>query len=162
MSHFVIYAARLQDAGINHLSIQLGTAKDRTRTMRVEPGVASAPPGAVDFPARTFDLCGTDRVLEALEDDMAFSEDGPTAEKLQAAIAAHPHLRDDLSAWFINWSSVERATDEEVAEAADQISDASIERTTQWVKGLLRGLDIARTRESAKVAADTEKPRATP
>lgn len=104
MSDFLIYAARLQDAGVEHLSVRLFTAKDRTRMMMVTPH--GSYPQAVQerWPARHFELCGTDRLLERLKDDMLYSDGGVTAENVQAAIDAHPLLRDDLREFLADWT----------------------------------------------------------
>lgn len=150
MSHFLIYAARLQDAGVCSLWVSLGSDKNRTRLMHVSPDASTPPALAARFPTRTFELCGTDRVLEQLEDDMAYSDDGPTPEKLAAAIAAHPLQADDLRAWYADWLLNPPITDEEMAGAADEVSDAQVERTVRWVKGVMKGLDIARQREAMK------------
>lgn len=82
MSHFLIHAARLQDAGITHFLLKLDIAQDGTRLMRVIPHM---PYGlATNFPERMFELCGTDRLLEQLQDDMAYSDDGPTPVEVYA------------------------------------------------------------------------------
>ena len=60
MSDFLIYAARLQDAGVEHLSVRLFTAKDRTRMMMVTPHGSYPLQVQERWPARHFELCGTD------------------------------------------------------------------------------------------------------
>ena len=65
MSDFLIYAARLQDAGVTSLWVSLGSDKDRTRLMHVSPASGTPPELAARFPMRTFELCGTDRVLRS-------------------------------------------------------------------------------------------------
>lgn len=151
MSHFLIYAARLQDAGVCSLWVSLGSNKEGTRLMHVSPDASTPPELAKRFPTRTFELCGTDRVLEKLQDDMAYSDDGPTPEKVQAAIAAHPLLADDLREWFANWLLVPMPTEEEIAAAADEVDDGTVQRTVERVKGIMRGLDIAKQRDAMKV-----------
>jgi hypothetical protein len=152
MSHFLIYAARLQDAGVCSLWVSLGSRKDGTRLMHVSPGMGTPSHLASKFPTRTFELCGTDRVLEQLQDDMAYSDEGPTPEKLEAAIAAHPLLADDLREWFADWLLVPMPTEEEIVEAADEVDDAMVQRTVERVKGIMRGLDIAKQRDAMKTS----------
>lgn len=152
MSHFLIYAARLQDAGICDLWVSLGSDKTRTRLMHVSPGAGTPPELAARYPTRTFELCGTDRVLERLQDDMSYSDDGPTAEKVKAAIEAHPLLRDDLCAWFADHLLMSMPTDEEVAAEAVNVSEADVERTHQYVKGLMHGIDVLQARKAMKTA----------
>ena len=151
MSHFLIYAARLQDAGVCSLWVSLGSDKDRTRLMHVSPDASTPRELAARFPTRTFELCGTDRLLEQLQDDMAYSEDGPTPEKIAAAIAAHPLAADDLREWYADWLLSSPLTDEEVAGEVDsEATSESVERTVRWVKGVMKGLDIARQRDAMK------------
>lgn len=154
MSDFLVYAARLQDAGVEHLSVRIWTAKDRTRMMRVKPHSRYAN-DEDRWPARDFELCGTDRVLERLKDDMVYSDDGPTPEKVLAAITSHPLLRDDLNEWYADWLLVKMPTDEELEDAAEQIPEGEILRSAERMKAMLRGLDIARQRDA--MAADTPK-----
>lgn len=146
MSDFLIYAARLQDAGITRLLVTIGTAPDRTRTMCVSPMVPITAAGR--YPPRTFELCGTDRVLEQVKDDMYFSEGGPTPEKLQAAIDAHPILADDLREWYADILLMPMATEEEIASV--ELDPAELERSAARVNGMLRGLEIARNRDAMK------------
>lgn len=152
MSDFLIYAARLQDAGVTSLRVSLGSNKDGTRLMHVSPDSTVPRELAAKYPTRTFELCGTDRVLEKLKDDMAYSEDGPTPEKVQAAINAHPLLADDLREWFADWLLVKAPTDEELAAAEADVDEAEVERSVQRMKDMLRGLDIARRRDAQKTA----------
>lgn len=150
MSHFLIYAARLQDAGICSLWVSLGCDKNGTRLMHVSPDASTPRELAAKFPTRTFELCGTDRLLEQLQDDMAYSNDGPTPEKLAAAIAAHPLAAEDLRQWYADWLLNPPPTDEEIAAASDEVDDAMVQRTMERVKGVMRGLEIARTRDAMK------------
>lgn len=150
MSHFLIYAARLQDAGVCSLWVSLGSDKDRTRLMHVSPDASTPPELAARFPTRTFELCGTDRVLERLQDDMAYSDDGPTAEKIAAACAAHPLQADDLRAWYADWLLSPPLTDEDLAGAEAEVSDSQVDKIVQWTKGVMKGLDISRQREAMK------------
>jgi hypothetical protein len=150
MSHFLIHAARLQDAGISHLLLRLEVAEDGTRLMRVVPHMPYKI--ATDFPTRTFELCGTDRLLETLQDDMAYSVDGPTPEKLEAAIKAHPAAADDLRGWYADWLLSPPLTDEEIADLPE-VADSKVDSTVRWVKGVMKGLDIARQREAMKTPA---------
>lgn len=156
MSHFLIYAARLQDAGVTSLWVSLGSDKDRTRLMHVSPASGTPPELAARFPTRTFELCGTDRVLERLEDELAFAEGGPTAEKLKAAIDAHPLLRDDLVSWFADFMACKPVLDEppeegEEPELSPDQAEASA-RFSERIKGMLAGMDIARSRDAATKA----------
>lgn len=150
MSHFLIYAARLQDAGVCSLWVSLGSNKEGTRLMHVSPDASTPRDLAAKFPTRTFELCGTDRVLEKLQDDMVYTDGGPTPEKLQAAIEAHPLLADDLREWFADWLLVPPLTDEDIAEAEAEVTSELVQRTAERVKGILRGLDIAKQRDAAK------------
>lgn len=158
MSDFLIYAARLQDAGISQLRVVLDAAEDGTRLMRVSPAITSPTHPTVEvmqrYPERTFELCGTDRVLEKLKDDMAFSETGPTAEKLKAAIGAHPLQREDLVLWFADYMACKPALDEEPEDGPEpELSpedQAASNRMAERLKGMLRGMDIARSRDAAK------------
>ena len=118
--------------------------------MHVSPDRTTPPELAARYPTRTFELCGTDRVLERLKDDMTYSDDGPTAEKVMAAINAHPLLRDDLNAWFADWLLMEMPTSEEVA--AEQVDEGTVTRTMQYAMGLMRGIDILQARKAMKTA----------
>jgi hypothetical protein len=153
MSHFLIYAARLQDAGVCSLWVSLGSNKEGTRLMHVSPDASTPRDLAARFPTRTFELCGTDRLLEQLEDDMAYSDDGPTAEKIAAACAEHPLQADDLREWYADWLLNPPPTDEDIANAESEVSDESVDRIVQWTKGVMRGLDIARQRDAMKTGA---------
>lgn len=153
MSDFLIYAARLQDAGVCSLWVSLGSDKEGTRLMHVSPDSTTPPELAARYPTRTFELCGTDRVLEKLKDDMLYSEDGVTAEKVQAAIDAHPLLRDDLNEWFADWLLVKTPTDEDLAGAEHLVSDEEAQRFADRLKATLKGLDIARRRDAMKASA---------
>lgn len=150
MSHFLIHAARMQDAGVSLLTVSLSATPDRTRTMNVCPHGSYEPAIQKRWPARTFELCGTDRLLEQLQDDMAYSDDGPTPEKLAAAIAAHPLAADDLREWYADWLLRPPLTDEDIADAEESVSSASVDRIVQWTKGVMKGLDISRQREAMK------------
>jgi hypothetical protein len=154
MSDFLIYAARLQDAGVCSLWVSLGSDKEGTRLMHVSPDSTTPPELAARYPTRTFELCGTDRVLERLKDDMLYSGDGVTPEKVQAAIVAHPLLRDDLCEFLSDYTlcpppSVDDISDEE-AEAT--ISDDQVRRMGDRLKNMLRGIDIARAQDAARTA----------
>lgn len=153
MSHFLIYAARLQDAGVSILTVTLHARNDRTRMMTVAPSGRYSPEVQRKFPARDFELCGTDRVLEQLQDDMAYSDDGPTAEKIAAACAAHPLQADDLRAWYADWLLSPPLTDEDIAAAESEVSSESVDRIVQWTKGVMKGLDISRQRDAMKTEA---------
>jgi hypothetical protein len=156
VSDFLIYAARLQDAGIGHLSVLLHTRADRTRMMKVTPHAGYADVVRNRWPARDFELCGIDRVLERLKDDMLYSDDGPTPEKLKIALDAHPLQADDLREWFADWLLTGGGpTDEELD--AVEVDEADAKRTADMVKNMLRGLNIARRRD-AMVAGKGDKP----
>ena len=150
MSHFLIYAARLQDAGICDLWVSLGSDKTRTRLMHVSPGAGTPSELASRYPTRTFELCGTDRVLERLQDDMSYSDDGPTAEKVQVAIDAHPLLRDDLTVWFADHLLMSMPTEAEVDAEAVNVSEADVKRTHQYIKSLMHGIDVLQARKAMK------------
>lgn len=150
MSHFLIYAARLQDAGITRLLVTIDTADDRTRIMHVSAMLPIGSPLAKKYPTRTFELCGTDRVLESIQDDMHYSDGGPTAEKVQAAIAVHPILADDLREWFADYLLCPPPTDEEIDAA--EVTEAELQRSVDNVKSMMRGLDIARQRDAMKAS----------
>lgn len=154
MSDFLIHAARMQDAGVSELNIRLGVDKDRTRIMFVGPAGCMGPWAMDRFPLRTFDLCGTDRVLERMKDDMSYSEDGPTVEKIQAAIKAHPLLGDDLREWFSDYSKMVMPTDEEIA--AEVVDEAAVGLTLQYAKGMMRGLDMAQAIKTMKSRNDKQ------
>ncbi len=147
MSHFLIHAARLQDAGVSILTVTLHARKDGTRMMTVTPSGHYSAEVQRKFPARDFELCGTDRLLEQLTDDMAYAEGGPTPEMLAAAIKRHPLAADDLREWYADWLLTPRLTDEDLADAEAEVTPEQVEKTTQWVKGVMKGLDIARNRE---------------
>lgn len=150
MSDFLIYAARLQDAGITSLWVSLGSDKERTRLMHVSPDATTPPELAAKYPTRTFELCGTDRVLERIKDDMVYADDGPTAEKVAAAIEAHPLLRDDLNEWFADFLLCRMPSDEEINAEAVLLDDKTVLASAERLKAMLKGLDIARRRESMK------------
>lgn len=154
MSDFLIYAARLQDAGVCSLWVSLGSDKEGTRLMHVSPDSTTPPALAARYPTRTFELCGTDRVLERLKDDMLYSEDGVTAEKVQAAIDANPLLRDDLCEFLADYTlcpplSIEDISEEE-AEAL--VSDDQVRRMGDRLKHMMNGIDIARAQDAMKAA----------
>lgn len=154
MSHFLIHAARLQDAGVNILTVTLHARKDGTRMMTVCPSGSYNPPEVLrKWPARDFELCGTDRLLEQLEDDMAYADGGPTPERLAAAIERHPLAADDLREWYADWLLNPPPTDEDIAAAENEVTLEQAEKTTQWVKGVMKGLDIARNREAMRTDA---------
>ena len=148
MSDFLVYAARLQDAGISSLWVSLGSNVDHIRLMHVSPDASVSRDLAAKFPTRTFELCGTDRVLERLKDDMTYSDTGVTAEKVQAAIDAHPLLREDLTEWLEDSLLLQMPTPEEVA--AEQVDEDTFTRTAQYAKGLMRGIDILRARKAMR------------
>ena len=150
MSDFLVYAARLQDAGIEHLSVRVWTAKDRMRMMRVAPHGSYPQEVQSRWLCRDFELCGTDRVLERLKDDMSYSDTGVTPEKVQAAIDAHPLLRDDLNEWLADSLVLQMPTPEEVA--AEPVDEAMVTGTQQYIKGLMRGIDILQARKASKAA----------
>ena len=143
MNDFLIYAARLQDAGVCSLWVSLGSDKNRTRLMHVSPDAHTPPELAAKYPTRTFTLSGTDQVLATLKEEVVYSEDGPTQEKIQAAIAAHPLLADDLREWFADYLLIRMPTDAEL-DAADDVSDSEVEHHAQFLKGLMRGIDAGR------------------
>lgn len=143
MNDFLIYAARLQDAGVSSLWISLGSNKERTRLMHVSPDSTVPRELAAKYPTRTFELDGTDRLLQELKDDMVFGDGGPTPEKLEAAIKAHPLAADDLREFFAEWKPME---DDDYEPTAEEMADieASAKRHMSYVRGLMRGLDSNR------------------
>jgi hypothetical protein len=152
MSDFLIYAARLQDAGVTSLWVSLGSDKERTRLMHVSPDATTPPELAAKFPTRTFELCGTDRVLERIKDDMLYADDGPTAEKIMAAITEHPLLRDDLNEWYADFLLCRMPGDEDIAAESVALDDEVVIHSAERMKAMLQGLDIARRRDSMKSA----------
>jgi hypothetical protein len=153
MSDFLIYAARLQDAGVTHLSIVLGEDSERTRTMSVAVHESYGHEARARFPMRVFELCGTDRVLERVKDDMLFSDGGVTPAKVKAAIDAHPLLRDDLCAFLADWVLVQMPTDDDVAAIEFTAEDeAASKRTADKVKAWMHGMSIERRRTAARTA----------
>lgn len=152
MSDFLIYAARLQDAGVCSLWVSLGCDKEGTRLMHVSPDSTTPPDLAARYPTRTFELCGTDRVLEKLKDDMVYSEGGVTPEKVMAAIEAHPLLRDDLCEFLADYTLCQPISMDDIsdAEAEEIVSDEQAKRMSDRLKHMLRGLDIARQRDAMK------------
>ncbi len=154
MSDFLIYAARLQDAGVCSLWVSLGSDKEGTRLMHVSPDSTTPPELAARYPTRTFELCGTDRVLERLKDDMLYSPDGVTPEKVQAAIAAHPILRDDLCEFLADYTLCPPPSVEDISaeEAEETVSDDQVRRMGDRLKHMLRGIDIASAQEAARTA----------
>lgn len=147
MSDFLIYAARLQDAGVTDLWLRLGSNKDGMRTMEVTPNGMTPLALAERFPPRTFELCGTDRVLEKVKDDLVYADGGPTAERVMEAIRVHPLLADDLREFLRDWLLLPPLTDEDLAEAAEfKLDDAQVARSAQRMKDMLRGMDINRNR----------------
>ena len=154
MSDFLIYAARLQDAGVCSLWVSLGSDKDGTRLMHVSPDSTTPPELAARYPTRTFDLCGTDRVLERVKDDMLYSDDGVTPEKVMAAIEAHPLLRDDLCAFLADYTLCPPASIDDISEeeAEAMVGDDQVRRMGDRLKHMLRGIDIARAQDAARTA----------
>ncbi len=155
MSHFLIHAARMQDAGVTKLFVTLHVGHDNTRLMRVEAALSGGDPEAdlalvARFPARTFELCGTDRLLEQLQDEIAFSAGGATPEKLAAAIAKHPQAADDLREWYAYWLLTSELSDDDISAAESEVSSESTARSVSWIKGLLKGMDVARKVDAAK------------
>lgn len=151
MSDFLIYAARLQDAGVTTLWVSLGSNKEGTRLMHVSPDSTTPRDLAAQYPTRTFELCGTDRVLERVKDEMIYGEGGVTPEKVQAAIDAHPLLRDDLCAFLADWTLVQMPADDELAaiELTPEDEEAG-KRMSDKVKAWMHGMDIARRRDAAQ------------
>ncbi len=154
MSDFLIYAARLQDAGVCSLWVSLGSDKEGTRLMHVSPDSTTPRDLAARYPTRTFELCGTDRVLERLKDDMLYSDNGVTKEKVLAAIEAHPLLRDDLCAFLADYLLMQDAPEDPEAEeaAAAAVDDAMVNRMGDRLKHMLCGLDIARRQDASRTA----------
>lgn len=154
MSDFLIHAARLQDAGVCSLWVSLGSDKEGTRLMHVSPDSTTPPDLAARYPTRTFELCGTDRVLERVKDEMLYSEDGVTKEKVMAAIEAHPLLRDDLCAFLADYLLMQAAPEEPEAEDSAEavVDDAMVARMGDRLKHMLRGLDIARMQDAGRTA----------
>ena len=154
MSDFLIYAARMQDAGVRSLWVSLGSDKEGTRLMHVSPDSTTPPELAARYPTRTFELCGTDRVLEKLKDDMLYSDDGVTPEKVISAIEAHPPLRDDLCAFLADYTLCPPPSADDISdeEAEAMVSDDQVRRMGDRLKHMLRGIDIARNQSAMKTA----------
>jgi hypothetical protein len=150
MSHFLIYAARLQDAGICSLWVSLGSDSERTRLMHVSPDATTPRELAAKFPTRSFRLDGTDPKLQAIEEDLIYGEGGVTSERVKAAIDANPGYAQELAALGMDWAAMPPLSDEEISDAEDSVTSESVERTQRYLKGLLRGMDIARSREASR------------
>ena len=58
MSDFLVYAARLQDAGISSLWVSLGSNVDHIRLMHVSPDASVPRDLAAQYPTRTFEQIG--------------------------------------------------------------------------------------------------------
>jgi hypothetical protein len=148
MNDFLIYAARLQDAGVTSLLVSLGSDKKRNRLMHVSPD--STVPGelAAKFPTRSFLLDGTDELLQQLKDDMVFSDDGPTPEKLAAAIERHPLAAHELREFVAEWKPMPADQDIELTDEEMADIEATAKRQMSYVRGLMRGLDANREKDS--------------
>lgn len=147
MNDFLIYAARMQDAGVSMLDVSLSIAKDGTRLMAVSIGSDEkrAYSLSMKYPTRIFELCGSDPLLEKLKDDMTYSEDGPQAWKVDAAIAEYPYLAEDLRDWFDDWNASRGdVLDDEAPLSEGDVTAAEL--SVARIQGLMRGLDIARER----------------
>lgn len=149
MNDFLIYAARLQDAGVVSLWVSLGTGKDRTRLMHVSPDSTVPTELAAKFPTRTFELDGTDQLLQDLKDDMVFGDGGVTPEKLLAAIERHPLAAPELREWYADWLVYQSQKDDTWEPTPEEMADIeeSAKRSMAYTRGLMRGLDS--TREKA-------------
>lgn len=155
MSDFLIHAARLQDAGVRSLWVSLGSDKEGVRLMHVSPEAGTTPPElAARFPTRTFELCGTDRVLERLKDDLLYADGGPTPETVKAAADAHPLQAADLLEWFADFMLVSMPTDDEIEAAELEGSDEMVQRSADRMKAMLRGADIVRNRQAMKASPE--------
>lgn len=148
MSDFLIHAARMQDAGISSLWVSLG-AMNGKRVMHVSPDSSVPQELAARFPTRTFELDGTDRKLQDLQDEMAYSDEGPTPEKLMAAIEAYPVGAEDLREWFTDWTLTEPVPSDADFEAIE-IDEKDLKRSTRRILDMMKGLDIARHVEASK------------
>lgn len=145
--HFMTHTKRMEEAGIFAVRVTLGGVDAAgNRLMVVTPHESVRVVDAAKFPARTFCIDGTDKVLEQLIDDMVFGEGGPTPEKLQAAIDKHPLGRADLLQWYADWI-LDPPGDEEAGEDV-QVDEATVTRTMQFVKGLMRGHAAHRKNEA--------------
>lgn len=150
MSHFIVYAAALQDAGVCSLWVSLGSDKDRTRLMHVSPDASTPRELAAQFPTRTFHLDGTDPALQAIEEDLIYGEGGVTPDRVKVAIEANPRYAAELAELALNWADAP-LTEEDIEVAADEVTSETVERTQRYLKGLLRGLDIAKSRGARSI-----------
>lgn len=148
MSDFVVWSNRLHQRGITKLWVQMDIDGEE-RIMHVSPALdmRTLPEARCEMQMRTFSIDGTDRVLERLKDDMAYSEGGPTAEKIKAAIEKSPEHAEDLREWYADWLLNPPASEEELSNI--EVSERDMELSNARIKGLLQGLDAARSRKAA-------------
>lgn len=149
-NHFLLYCARMQDAGVASLWVSLGSGGGY-RLMHVSADMTNGEELVRRFPTRTFHLDGTDPKLEQIEEGLVYEGDGVTQERLEAAIAAHPEYTDDLRDFGASWLANGGGNDLEAVEMDEQEMSADLigtaQKHMQFVKGLMRGLDA--NRESA-------------
>ncbi len=156
MSHFIHFAARMQDAGVCSLWVSLGSDAKGVRLMHVSPDITNPEPLRARFPTRTFHLDGTDPVLEQIEDDLSYGEGGVTPGRTAAAIKEFPQYRDDLNERLASFMLAEDGMAEIMQDDApltpqeEAEAEATGKRMTQYVKGLIRGMDAVRARDASK------------
>lgn len=147
--HFMAHTKRMEQAGIFAVRITLGGVDaDGNRQMVVSPHETVPAADAVLFPPRVFLIDGTDPLLDVLIEEMAYSEDGPTPEKLQAAIERHPLANAELLEFYADW--ILDPPDAEEAEPSEPVDEAAVARSLEFVKGLMRGHDAHRKHEARK------------
>jgi hypothetical protein len=148
MNDFLIYAARLQDAGVTTLELALSFDKDRMRIMHVTPGSSVFQEISSQWPTRTFHLDGTDPLLKSLKDDMLYDNDGPTPEMIEKAVVKYPWLREDLNEWLSDYLLHPLSTNEDLEDI--EVSTSDVHDMATYAKGLMRGIDITREQEARK------------
>jgi hypothetical protein len=156
-NHFLYYAARLQDAGVRHLSITLDVDRKGFRVMHVVPRVGfNASTASAVYAERSFQLTGSDPELQQIEDDLVYGEGGVTPERVAAAIRENPVYAPDLTEFAERWKANDLddaiAQEMEREPTAEELAAAEVthERLMQFVKGLQRGLDGKRGREVSR------------
>ena len=149
MNEFIHYTRRLEQAGIWSLWISLGSDAEGHRLMHVSPSETVDRELAQRFPTRTFRIDGSDPILQACCDEIAFND--ATAEQVEAMCAQHPERADELRDWYKDWNEFERATDEEIAaEEVTEDDKRMVERTVEFTKGLIRGMSVAREHDALR------------
>lgn len=91
---------------------------------------------------------------EILDPDASTLELHPQWVKRSAApCASAANSARPMSEWHEDWLLNPPPTDEDIAAAENEVTLEQAEKTTQWVKGVMKGLDIARNREAMRTDA---------